>query len=206
MFIWCTDHSLEICKLLKYSPKKDAIFHKLYQELSPQVPEICNLCPTRWTVCVLSLDSICLNYTTLEATWNETSEVATQSEVKSKINVVSLKVKEFDFLFVLMLAESVLKHTDNLSKTIQATEKPAVEANGLSKLFKKTRTEECFDQFWELTKSTQCLLNIKDPTLPQSAKSCCSMKMVLEMHIPVLQRIITDKSISVSWWCNYDHR
>ena len=32
------DHSLEICKLLKYSPRRDAIFHKLHQELSPQVP------------------------------------------------------------------------------------------------------------------------------------------------------------------------
>ena len=26
------DHSLEICKLLKYSPQRDAIFHKLHQE------------------------------------------------------------------------------------------------------------------------------------------------------------------------------
>ena len=51
---------------------------------------------------------------------------------------------------------------------------PAVEARGLSKLciqvFKKIRTEECFDQFWELTKSSQCLLNIKDPALPRTHK------------------------------------
>ena len=31
------DHSLEICKLWKYSPRRDAIIHKLHQELSPQV-------------------------------------------------------------------------------------------------------------------------------------------------------------------------
>ena len=47
---------------------------------------------------------------------------------------------------------------------------PAVEVCGLSKLciqvFNKMRTEGCYDQFWELTKSTQCLLNVKDPALP----------------------------------------
>ena len=69
-----------------------------------------------------------------------------------------------------MLAGHILKHIDNLSKTIQATAIPAVEACGLSKLwiqvFKKMRTEDCFDQFWELTKSTHCLLNVKNPALP----------------------------------------
>ena len=167
------DHSLEICKLFKYSPRRDAIFHKLHQELSPQAPGIRNLCPTRWTVRALSLESIHVNYTTLEATWNEASEVATQSEVKSRINGVASKTKEFDFLFGLMLAERIL---DNLSKTIQATIMPAVEARRLSKLcievFKKIRTEGCFDQFWELTKLTQRLLNVKDPrpALPRARK------------------------------------
>ena len=43
-------------------------------------------------------------------------------------------MKEFDFLFGLMLAEHILKHTDNLSKTIQATTMLAVEVHGLSNL------------------------------------------------------------------------
>ena len=51
---------------------------------------------------------------------------------------------------------------------------PAVEACGLSKLciqvFKKMRAEDCFDQLRELTKSTQCLLHVKDPALPQVHK------------------------------------
>ena len=168
------DHSLEICKLLKYSPRRDAIFHKLHQELSPQAPGIRNLCPTCWIVRALSLESIRVNYTTLEVTWNEALEVATQPEIKSRINGVASKMKEFDFLFGLMLAEHILKHTDNLSKIIQATALPAVEARGLSTLcievFKKIRTEDYFDQFWELAKSTQHLLNVKDPALPRTRK------------------------------------
>jgi len=62
------DVVLKICKLLKYSPRKDAIFQKLHQELTPQAPGIRNLCPTRWTVRALSLESIWVNYCALEAT------------------------------------------------------------------------------------------------------------------------------------------
>ena len=56
------DVALEICKLLKYSPRRDAIFCKLHQELTPQAPRVQNLCPTRWTVHALSLESIRVNY------------------------------------------------------------------------------------------------------------------------------------------------
>jgi len=43
---------------------------------------------------------MCNNYTTLEATWNEALDVATQSEVKSRINGVASKRREFDFFLV----------------------------------------------------------------------------------------------------------
>ena len=66
------DHALnEICKLLKFSPQRDALFQKLKQDLSPQASGLRNLCPTRWTVHALSLKSIRLNYETLHATWEE---------------------------------------------------------------------------------------------------------------------------------------
>jgi len=65
------DVALEIFKLLKYSPRRDAIFQKLHQELTPQAPGIRNLCPTHWTVCALSFESIRVNYCALEATLEE---------------------------------------------------------------------------------------------------------------------------------------
>ena len=43
-------------------------------------------------------------------------------------------MNKFDFLFCLMLAECLLKHCDNLSKTMQSTAIPAVEARRLSEL------------------------------------------------------------------------
>ena len=43
-------------------------------------------------------------------------------------------MKDFDFLFGLLLGERILKHTDNLSKTLQATAMSAVEAYSVAKL------------------------------------------------------------------------
>ena len=43
-------------------------------------------------------------------------------------------MKSFNFLFGLMLAERILKHTDNLSKTLQYSVKSAVEAHSISQL------------------------------------------------------------------------
>ena len=168
------DVALEICKLFKYSPRRDAIFHKFHQELTPQAPGIRNLCPTRWTVRALSLESIHVNYSALEATWDEALEVCSQSEIKARINGVRSKMKDFDFLFGLLLGERILKHTNNLSKTLQATAMSAVEAYSVAKLcievFKKIRTDDDFDLFWELAKTTQNSLEVKDPTLPRARK------------------------------------
>ena len=138
------DHALEICKLLKYSPRRDAIFHKLKEEISPQVPGLRNLCPTRWTVRAASLESIRLNYETLEATWEEALAVVRELEVKARINGVAAIMKTFGFLFGLILAERILKHTDNLSKTMQTSSMSAVEARSISQtcitVFNKIRT------------------------------------------------------------------
>jgi len=55
-----------------------------------------------------------------------------------------------------VLAERILKHTDNLSKTLQATAMSEMEACKLCvDVFKKIQTDNSFDQFWELTKATQ---------------------------------------------------
>ena len=99
------DVALEICKLLKYSPRRDAIFRKLHQELTPQAPGVQNLCPTHWTVRALSLESVRVNYSALEATWDEALEVFSESEVKARINGVHSKMKDFDFLLGLLLGE-----------------------------------------------------------------------------------------------------
>ena len=60
------DATFEINKLIKYSPKRDAIFTKLKDELSSETPGFRVLCPTRWTVRADSLLSVMDNYTVLQ--------------------------------------------------------------------------------------------------------------------------------------------
>ena len=61
----------EISKLLKKSPKRDAAFEKLKASLAPEVPGFRVLCPTRWTVRGLSLQSVLDNYEVLLQVWHE---------------------------------------------------------------------------------------------------------------------------------------
>ena len=94
------DHCLEICKLIKFSPRCDAIFNKFKAELSSHVPGLHNLCATRWTVRAASLKSIRLNYLSLLATWEEAADVVKQSDVKARIGGVAAKMKSLTSFFV----------------------------------------------------------------------------------------------------------
>ena len=168
------DIAIEICKLLKFSPQRDALFQKLKQELSPQAPRFHKLCPTRWTVHALSLESIRLNYETLHATWEEAVSIVRDSEVKARINGVAAMMKSFNFLFGLMLAERILKHTDKLSKTLQHSAMSAVEAHSISQLsiavLQKMHTDLRFDQFWALVQLTQQSLHVSEPSMSRHRK------------------------------------
>ena len=61
------DTVLEITKLLKFSPKREAHFTKLKQEISPGTPGFRTMCPTRWTVRAASLKSVIDNYLVFQA-------------------------------------------------------------------------------------------------------------------------------------------
>ena len=67
----CLDGVFEITKLIKKSPKQDAIFHKLKHGRATDTPSYHVLCPTRWTVCAASLQSVIDNYEVLLGVWEE---------------------------------------------------------------------------------------------------------------------------------------
>ncbi len=107
--------------------RRDALFKKLKEELSPHVPGLRTLCPTRWTVRGNSLESIRrkeLYY--IVCSVGRAIDIVKLSDVKARINGVAAKMKEFRFLFCLILAERLLKHSDNLSKSMQATYMPCM--------------------------------------------------------------------------------
>ena len=77
----CLDTAYKITKLIKYSPRREAIFHALKNELSPSTCGIRVLCPTRWTVRAESLASILSNYSVLHATWDDCIAVCRDTEL-----------------------------------------------------------------------------------------------------------------------------
>ena len=75
LMINAVDVVLGITKLIKNSPQRDALLHKLKEELSVETPGIRVLCPTRWTVRAGAFRSILTNYDVLESLWTESLDI-----------------------------------------------------------------------------------------------------------------------------------
>ena len=75
------DVTHEICKLIKLSPRHEAMFDKLKSHGAPGTPGIRVLCPTRWTVRAQSLKSIIDNYEALLDLWDDCLDVVKQAEL-----------------------------------------------------------------------------------------------------------------------------
>ena len=109
----------EISKLIKKSPKKDTSFQKLKQELAPDTPGFRVICPTRWTVRAASLQSVLDNYEVLLGVWTEAQEGHLDSEIRARVIGVEAQMLTFDFLFGVSLGSLIVRHSDNLSKSLQ---------------------------------------------------------------------------------------
>ena len=68
------DTAFEISKLLKFSPRRDALFSKLKDEIAPGTPSFRTLSTTCWTVRATSLESILENYSVFQALWEDVKE------------------------------------------------------------------------------------------------------------------------------------
>ena len=163
------DIALEICKLLKFSPQRDAFCQMLKQELSLQALGLHNLRPTRWTVHALPSLSAFDSTMRLASPWEEAVSIVQDSEVKARISWVAAMMNFSNFLSGLMLAETILKNTDNLSKTLQYSAMSAVEAHSISQMsigvLQKIRTDLCFDQLWALVQMIQQSLRVSKPLM-----------------------------------------
>ena len=169
------DTVFEITKLLKFSPKRDALFTKLKQEITPGTPGFRTLCPTRWTVRAASLKSVIDNYLVFQALWEEVRDAVTDSEIRARVIGVNATMNRFDFLFGLVLAERLLQHTDNLSKTLQAPSLTASEAQQIAELTCKTlsriRNTEAFDLFWDRLQVLRREYGVDEASLPRKRKA-----------------------------------
>ena len=168
------DITAEITKLVKLSPRRGTIFQRLKDELAPLDPGIRVLCPTRWTVKAEALKSIVDNFEVLQHLWEESLEYVKESEMRARILGVSDRMMKFDFFFGAILGETVLSHSDNLSRTLQKGDISASEGQGVAEMtvtcLKTLRTDDNFALFWSKVTKKATQLNIDEPALPRKRK------------------------------------
>ena len=122
LFCEAQEVAIEICKLIKFSPKKEATFNSIKEQITHEDGKsvgIRTFCPTRWTVRGNSVGSILENYTILSQLWEECLEGKLDPDIKGRIIGVKTLMVKFNIWFGLKLSERILKITDNLSMTLQ---------------------------------------------------------------------------------------
>ncbi len=165
----------EITKLIKYSPRRDGIFQKIKEDIpSGPTPGIRILCPTRWTVKADSLASIITNFEVLQSTWVEAASVTKDTETKARIHGVSAVMKTIDFIYGAILGELLLKHADNLSRTLQNKSMSAAEGQQIALMtietLKRIRNDSSFDLFWLKVNKFVSAHDIAGADLPRRRK------------------------------------
>ena len=95
--------------MLKFSPRREAIFDRSKQRLVQRVLGL-ELCPTRWTVRAASLASVIANYKVIQAVWEDVLDVVRDSETRARIIGVQHCMSTFEYFFGIMLGELLLKH------------------------------------------------------------------------------------------------
>ena len=171
----CLDTSFEIIKLVKFSPKREAMLHDMKEQDGSCDPGLRTLCPTRWTVRAEALDSILQNYEALQKLWEAAVQQATNTEIKARIQGVDSQMQTFKFFFGLLLSELILRHTDKLSQSLQDPDMTTVEGHENAMLTVRTleslRTEDNFDLFWEAADMKRQRLNVDEPKLGRKRRA-----------------------------------
>ena len=108
-----------------------------------------------------------------QGTWQESFIVAHDAATKARIRGVKAHMKTFDYLFDTILGQMVVRHTDNLSRTLQNNVRSAAERQQVFRMTAETlksfRSDESFDFLWS-NKTEREQYEIEDPALPRMRK------------------------------------
>ena len=174
------DVAFEISKLIKFSPKRSALFGDIKaanaDELTMEYSAgIQTFCPTRWTVRGKSVASILYNFHNLKQFWDECLGTRLEPDVKGQIIGVKAQMCKYNILFGLKLCERIPLITDNLSMTLQKESMSAAEAQVIAKLtvdtLKGMRNDDAFKLFFQLVESICEKTDTEEASLPRKRKA-----------------------------------
>ena len=120
------------------------------------------------------------NWKVLQELLEKCLESKLEREIRPQIIGVSHQMTTFEYYFGVKLGSLLLKHSDNLSKTLQKTKLSAAEGQSVASLTVKTlekmRTDDSYHLFWE-----RCNKEAKDLEIFQQRGSNLSA-ITLEMN------------------------
>jgi len=167
------DTAYEIIKLVKESTRREAML-QILSNTYRKTTGIRVLCPARWSVRAQALQSIIANYNILQKPWHEALDIVKDTEMKSRIQGVSICMKLFEFFFGLVLKEFILKHSDNLCKTLQTRQMSAAEGQKIAEMtvctLQSVWSYENFELFWTKVTAMASNSEVDAPVLPRQWK------------------------------------
>ena len=173
----------EISTIIRSSPKRLAQFRHLQEELSPGVPGLKPLCPTRWTVRTESLHAVIKNYPIIMKELDVINEEAKGESSRKSLGVVAL-MEKFSTYFGLKMSLMVFSAMEQLSRTLEYRDINAQEVLSSVKMannfLERQRSDSAFNLFYEaVVREAESITN--EPTLPRQRQiphrindGCCN--------------------------------
>ena len=122
--------------------------------------------------------------------WQEALNGSLDGEMRARIIGVEAQMMKFDFLSGVFLGSLILRHSDNLSKTLQHKALPASEGQRIAKLtqsvLQKIRSDEQLAAFYQLVVQEQARFGVADPCLPRKRRAPQRFEVALsygELHV-----------------------
>ena len=113
------------------------------------------------------------NYSALISTWKQ-SEETRDPELKIRLGGVAHQMTKFSFIFGVALGELILRHSDNLSRTLQRGDISASEGQAAPEITLRTLlshiTADNSASFWKHVKDMATVLDILEPSMPRKRK------------------------------------
>ena len=181
------DNTFELTKLVKKSPKKDSKLKEIQNslaiaddrhnedyELNKAKPSISMFCPIRWTVRGKYLMAIIENFDELQRLWEWAIENTSDTSMKARTLGISSYSKTFSYCFGIHLATTILNNSDNLYKTLQATQLSSIDAQRITRNTVSTlefiRSDQNFKLFYKKVKKFAHDHDVDEPSLPGKLK------------------------------------
>ena len=152
--------SLEISKPVKKSPKFESQLITIHQkglftenDEQNKTKAVRVFSDTGWTVRRSTLVSIIQHYEELKESWKWCLKEYKDTETKARIIGVETQMNKFNYFFGVKLAILLLRHSDNLSTTLQSPKLSASQAQSIARktviTLEKLRDDDYFLLFWK---------------------------------------------------------